>query len=197
MKLFYLMNSTLFRNKLKLVYRDESWIRFITPRTNISLFNYIILVNRNQSDPTILHELQHTLDRCILDNGYCKISMIKTIKFYFLYLIPQLLSILSILSFFNLYFLLFLLFLIPNPLLSYFRREYEKRGYFWNYMFDSELPNFSRIFSSYLYWKMDSTHSNEYYIDRFKLFRKDILNGVEYKSNLMYKKYINYIYSKH
>lgn len=197
MNLFSLLNSHLFRNRIKIIYRDESWIKYFTPRMNMSLFNYVMLVNKNQGDATILHELQHTIDRCVIENGYLKISFIKSLKFYLLYLVPQLLATLSLFSFYNLYFLLFLLFLIPNPYLSYFRREYEKRAYFWNYIFNNDIPDFSKIFGGLSYWKMDTTHSNDYYINEFKLFRRNVLSGVEYKSNLMYKKYVNYFYAKH
>jgi hypothetical protein len=115
-------------------------------------------------------------------------NYIKELIFYIKYLSPQILGVFSLISLFSIwftnFFLLFLIFIIfffPNPKLSFFRRDYELKGYYWNWYF-KENYNYSKIFNSWGYYKMDSYHSQEYYNEIFSNMKNSKLK--EFYENL-------------
>jgi hypothetical protein len=149
----------------------------------MSIFNYILVDNpSNISDSTILHEIQHLIERCDYEKYKFKVSIWKTIKFYVGYIFPQLLAIFSLLAVFNIWFLLFLVFLLPNPILSFYRRQVELRGYYWNW-YCGDLIDFSRIFGGKSYYFMDLLHPNKYYYAEFKKLHDELYFSAENTEN--------------
>ncbi len=147
---------------------------FVKKGIIISLGNYMFVDNLKQVDiPLIFHEATHYADRCFINkNNKFEKKFIHSAFFYLKYSFPQCLSIFSVLSFFNIWFLCFLIFALPNPYLSFFRKEYELRGYLFDYIFYGNL-NFSSIFNSFTYYKADTFHENEYYINKFQKILKN------------------------
>lgn len=147
---------------------------FVKKGIIISLGNYMFVDNLNQVDiPLIFHEATHYADRCFINkNNKFEKNFIQSSVFYLKYLFPQCLIIFSLLSFFNIWFLCFLIFALPNPYLSFFRKNYELRGYLFDYIFYENL-NFSKTFNSFTYYKMDILRNNEYYINLFEKMLKN------------------------
>ena len=167
MNLFDFLNERLFDNKIKLKIKPKI-LRLILPRVSISFFNTILIDNVNIPNSIILHEIQHLTERCNYEKYKFKVSFWKTIKFYVGYLMPQAVALFSLLALLNIWFLLFLLFLLPNPILSFYRKNVELRGYYWNW-YMGDLVDFTQIFNGWLYYKMDCNHSNNEY---YKLMRE-------------------------
>ena len=163
--------------------KEKNWLLKIIVKkgVTISLGNAMYIdKNKNVEEYLIMHEAMHYADRCSLVNGIFEKSFIKSTMFYIKYAFPQILIILSLLAFINIWFLLFLLFAMPNPYLSFFRKEYELRGYFFNYLYNV-YTEYSKIFNGKTYYKMDIEREEDYYIKRFS----DIAKNPDEKTALL------------
>ena len=168
------LNQKLFNSEFKIKRKNLLLKIFVPKGYIITIFNSIYVENSTDiSISTLLHESQHYIDRMVYKDGKFYRNYIKELMFYIKYLSPQILGVFSLFSLFSIWFTnFFLLFLIliffffPNPKLSFFRRDYELKGYYWNWYFN-ESYNYSKIFNSWEYYKMDSYHSQEYYHEIF------------------------------
>lgn len=194
--LFEYLNERLFDGKLKLK-KVPKWVSFFIPNTSFSFFNTIYVSNINEiTNSTILHELQHTSERCYYSKYKFKVSFWLTMKFYFNYFLPQSISLLALLSVFNLMFLMFLMFILPIPFLSTMRRNIEQRGYFWNWYFGDEI-NYSKLFHGLMYYYMDYKHDNDYYNKLFQNHYDKLYfttNDMRFKTFILLKEYKSFLF---
>lgn len=160
-------------------------------------------------DSTVIHEAQHMIDQCYMANNQFHKSTFRTIWFYMKYTFPHNLSILSIIAMLfgiSWYFsILWLLLLIPNFTLSFNRKNYELRGYFWNWYIATKLnriymfPDSSKIFNSWTYFKMDSLHSEFYYHNIYKSFlyeiSKEDVRSTSFLKMKLLKQYVDTYYN--
>ena len=173
------LNTELFETDFSIKKKSFLFKVFVPKGYIITMFSSIYLEDISQlTNATLLHESEHYIDRMVFKDGKFHRNYTKEIFFYLKYLFPQVLSIFSILSIlsiwfssFYLIFLIFLIFILPIPKLSTWRKNYELKGYYWNWYY-MENFSFSKIFNSWGYYKMDSYHPEEYYDNIFRNMKK-------------------------
>jgi len=154
-----------FTKPIKVVVKKNKLFKKITKGFIVSIMSTIKIDSDRTlvNTATVVHEIQHYMDRCIYKDGIFKHSYLKSIWWYFKYMMPQSLVLLVFLSFISWWFMLALIFLIPNPYIFKFRKNAELRGYYWTWLLGDFKLDYRDIFCSMKYLKMDVDNSNKYY----------------------------------
>lgn len=120
----------------------------------------------------ITHEAMHYIDQCKYDDvgdTYTKSTsmfILFILKYFFPIWVGVIMLAISLFIGNCIMFGISFIFTLPNPLLSFYRRKYEMRGYFFNwYMKDHR--DYKRIFSSMMYYIMMLPKNKSYFDEEF------------------------------